>query len=56
VSGRVILSLMSVNVEFKEEICTLLGMVSVVSFSKANSDGIAVEVATDKISLGPGAC
>ena len=55
-SGRVILSLMSVDVEFKEEICTLLGMVSVVSFSKANSGGIAVEVATDKISSGLGAC
>jgi hypothetical protein len=47
---------MSIDDEFREEICTRRGMVSVVSFSKANNDGIAVEVATDRISKGPGAC
>jgi hypothetical protein len=31
-------------------------MVFVVSLSKANNDGIAVEVASDKISIGPCAC
>ena len=56
VSGRVIFSDMSVDVELRAEICTRRGVVSAVGFSKANSDGIAVEVATDRISIGPGAC
>jgi hypothetical protein len=50
------LSEISVDVEFKAEICTRWVVVSVVAFSKANGDGIAVEVATDRISVGPGAC
>lgn len=56
VSGLVILSGISVDVELSEEICTRLGVVSVVSFSNANSIGIAVEVATDRISIGSRAC
>lgn len=49
VSGLVILSDISIDVEFSDEICTCRGVVSVVSLSKAYNDRIAVKVATDRI-------
>jgi hypothetical protein len=56
VSGLVIFSDISVDMELSKKICTCRGVVSVVSFSNANSVGIAVEVATDRISIGSCAC
>ena len=44
------------DMELSEEICTHRGVVSVVSFSNANSVGIAIKVATDRILIGSCAC
>ena len=54
-SGLVILSNISMDVKLSEEICTRW-VVSVVSFSNANSVGITIKVATDRISIRSSAC